>query len=121
MTVKPNERLIGRGITGRRRSMWADAVECGVGGCTRPLGHYGMHADYYRPRDPGRREGGGMVGAVLLLLLVVVVIIGGLAIALDHEKADDRVRHEYRGVTWLGDDCRVLDGGVLVCLVRPEA
>jgi hypothetical protein len=53
----------------------------------------------------------------------MVGLLGAMTLRamLHHEKADDRERHSFNGVTWLGDDCRVLDDGVLICLVRQEA
>jgi hypothetical protein len=72
------------------------------------------------PNGPPHDRG---VVFIWLFALVMVGLLGAMTLRamLHHEKADDRERHSFNGVTWLGDDCRVLDDHVLICLVRQEA
>jgi hypothetical protein len=96
--------------------MWSDAAECGDGGCTRPHGHDGMHADY-RPREDliGRRGPTPVTvhAVVLAALLVIIALVSVIRWVQPDRTIPVRT---YNGVTWQGDQCRVLEElAVIVC------
>lgn len=62
----------------------------------------------------GRRQ--STTTAILVLSGAVLLVMIALAVLLRAVEPDHVIPvHHYGGVEWQGDDCRVLDLGVIVC------
>jgi len=91
--------------------------------CFRPEPHDGPHRSFDDIVGEGANPRASSPTVALLVAIALLALIALAAVALLRPaRAASEERHEYHGVTWIGNDCRVIEQGtVVICLVTETA
>ena len=64
--------------------------------------------------------GAGLSWTIPLVVLAGMALIVAALLTPARHRSEER--HEYHGITWIGDECRVIEQGtVVICLVTETA